>query len=196
MMNDDSTQGTLPKPPRTWLTLLMGAVLLVSGAVMGSGMTVLVIQKTIQQHSEGPPPHFNKQILRKLSVDLELTAEQEKAIGAIFETNQEHFRAIRKDLRGKVESELLGVREQVEAVLTPEQAKKWNRRFKDMRNRSFPGFRDGRWEHPHRERSPQRTHPRREVGENAPQRHRKVSPSDDEGLTEELVEDATAPDAP
>ncbi|PCJ55989.1 MAG: hypothetical protein COA73_13080 [Candidatus Hydrogenedentota bacterium] len=146
-MSTDTDHTALPKPPRTWLTLLMGAVLLISGAVMGSGVTVLFIQKNMQQRSEGPPPHFNKQMIQKLSRDLELTVDQQKEIQAIFEANQERFRSVRRQVRAQVESELSGVHEQVEAVLTPKQAKKWNKKFQDMRNRSFPGFRDRHWEH-------------------------------------------------
>lgn len=70
-----------------------------------------------------PAPHFPS--LEMMARELNLSAEQQAKIKAIFERNEERFRELRGDIRKHLDEIRKQLKTEVDSVLTPEQIKKF-----------------------------------------------------------------------
>ena len=86
-MNDAPQLHHLPKPPRTWLTLLMGGLLLISGMVMGAGGTIMFVKHRMEQ-PDSAPKHFSNRLAQRITRDLDLSDDQTQQVRAILQTHQ------------------------------------------------------------------------------------------------------------
>ncbi|MEW6355595.1 MAG: hypothetical protein AB1696_04660 [Planctomycetota bacterium] len=125
------------KRRRTVLMVLLGGVILLSGIVIGSGLTLLWLQHTLLymvHHPEGAPKTISLHLQRKLN----LTDEQTRRVEAILRERQKDTQALRREVQPRVEEQLAKARDEVAAVLTSEQAKKWNAYFDAMQEKWLP----------------------------------------------------------
>lgn len=159
-MNDKLPAPQLPTPPRAWLTLLMGGLLLVSGMVMGAGGSVLFLKHRFDQPNH-EPKHFSDRLANRVTRDLDLSEEQSTKVREIFKAHQEEMHTIRLQIKDDIDSSFDDLKSEVEAVLTPDQIEKWERRIHEYRERPShdrgPGGRgpDGR-DGKHRKRDGER----------------------------------------
>lgn len=125
------------RKPRRWRAVLLGIVILICGALIGSGVTVIVIHKMVLhaiRHPEQTPMRITKRIQSKLR----LSDEQAAKVREIITTRQKAIQAIRRDVQPRVEKELDGAKEDVAALLNPEQARQWRERFDYLRKTWIP----------------------------------------------------------
>jgi len=137
---NDSQKTATPDPPpprrrrRVWLMVLLSVVILLSGMAIGSGLTMLWIQRLVLRrfrHPERLPAEVTARLRRKLN----LTDEQAKRVEEILRKRQEHMREIFREIGPRIRAERDSIRAEVAEVLTPEQAEKWNQYYEDMRRR-------------------------------------------------------------
>jgi len=133
-MTDQLPPPQLPTPPRVWLTLLMGGILLVSGMVMGAGGSVLFLKHRFDQ-PDHEPKHFSDRLAKRMTRDLDLSEEQSEKIHSIFKAHQEEMHTIRLQIKDEIDTSFEGIKSEVKAVLTPEQIEKWERRIHEYRDR-------------------------------------------------------------
>ena len=129
-----------PRKRRRWRAVILGLVILVSGMLIGSGGTVFVMHKLLINaihHPEKAPDRIAKKLKRRLRLSTEQTAE----VREILKKRQKALVAIFRKAQPKLERQLIGVREDVAAVLTPEQAKKWRWFFDSMKRKWVPSLR-------------------------------------------------------
>jgi Spy/CpxP family protein refolding chaperone len=88
-------------------------------------------------HPENAPDRIAKKLKRRLRLSTEQTAE----VREILKKRQKALVAIFRKAQPKLERQLVGVREDVAAVLTPEQAKKWRWFFDSMKRKWVPSLR-------------------------------------------------------
>ncbi|MFP6581528.1 MAG: hypothetical protein VCD00_03115 [Candidatus Hydrogenedentota bacterium] len=143
-MNDSNhIRPPLPKPPSTWLTLLMGAVLLVCGIVIGAGGTTLIVQNRLEQ-PDAAPSQFSQRLMGRMTRDLDLTDEQAKEVRAVFQSHSVEMRTVREEMDGRVDVLRATMQQEVRAILTPEQVEKWEKRIQEYRrDRHGPPHDDG-----------------------------------------------------
>lgn len=143
-MNDSNhIRSPLPKPPSTWLTLLMGAVLLVCGVVIGAGGTTLVVKNRLDQ-PDVAPNQFSQRLMGRMTRDLDLTEEQAKEVRAVFELHSSEMRVVRNEMDERADALRATMQEEVRAILTPEQVKQWEKRVQEYRrDRHGPRDDDG-----------------------------------------------------
>ncbi|HIA48727.1 MAG TPA: hypothetical protein EYN96_12365 [Candidatus Hydrogenedentes bacterium] len=184
-MSDPSQIPNLPKPPRPWITLLVGGVLVLSGMVMGAGGTGLLVKNRLDQPDQAPS-HFSRRLSERMTRDLDLTSEQESQIQQIFETHQKGLHAVRQSVEQRVNDSFSTMQSEVKAILTPEQAKVWSERVRRYNSRGErdrptgrepdrrmrhqspedrPLMRDGERRPPHFERSGGEPRPREQFGD-------------------------------
>ena len=144
MSGTEPIRTPLPKPPNTWLTLLMGAVLLVCGVVIGAGGTVLVVKNRMDQPGSAPE-QFNRRLTERMTRDLDLTPEQSKQIRAVFDGHRDEMKSIREGVDEQMNVLRESMREEMSVILTPDQLSQWERRAKeyDRRGQDNDGRRDG-----------------------------------------------------
>jgi len=129
----------LPPPRRCnrWVSLLLSLLLLVVGGGIGSGLPLLGVVKKAQtaiRHPEQAPAR----ITARLKHTLNLTPEQAQSVEAILRKQQVALQDIRRDAQPRVEAELNKARDEVAAVLNPEQAAHWRELFEAKKANWMP----------------------------------------------------------
>lgn len=139
MMDEaDTPQATgLPNARRDWIRpAVFGVVMLLCGAVIGSGLTVIGVRKEAERVKENPR-WLSETAAKRMDRDLDLTDEQSVRVREIFSAHHERVRAIRREHHGRAR-ELFGeLQSEIEAVLTLEQAEEWRERMQRLRERAL-----------------------------------------------------------
>lgn len=140
--NKDETRtppnGPAPVPPvvgpRPGRMIVLGAVILLCGMVLGAGVTFLGLRPRLVPDMEGPRmlPDSTVGRLREM---LDLSDEQARQIQAILARREKALLALRSEMRPRVNAQLEQTRQEIAAVLTPEQAARWNEQFERSRRR-------------------------------------------------------------
>ena len=108
-------------------------------------------------------PLLNREFVQILSRQLRLTTEQRERIDQIMADGQERMRELRASLEPQTRKQLLATREQIHALLTPEQREQFEQLMKQRSSRRSEGssqpererrFRDQRNPMPPREGPP------------------------------------------
>jgi hypothetical protein len=123
--------GLAPKKKR-WRVVLLGIIILVCGVAIGAGGAVVVMRHMILhaiEHPEEAPQRITDRIRGKLGISDEKAAR----IKAILSERQKAIHALRRQVQPQIEQELNLAREEVAALLNPEQADKWRKRFDRLR---------------------------------------------------------------
>ena len=149
MVNETESSDAAPQrtPPlhgrsRTGLQLIIGAVILLSGIVVGSGATILFLKDHIIwadfRHGKRTPAA----IADKFRSRYGLTDEQTQKVEALISIRKERLDAIWDEMDQKLEVEQRELMAEMKKVLTPGQYEKWERDFKERvqhhRKRSGP----------------------------------------------------------
>lgn len=129
----------LPRPRRRWLApVALGAVILLSGIAIGAGGALYVAHELIVGALESPEATAEF-IAKRMDRRLALTPEQAEAARGILQRRAAALQALRESIRPSFDAELDGMQAEVSAILTPEQAAKWNARIDTIRSRwQFP----------------------------------------------------------
>jgi len=123
---------------KTWfLTIAVTSGGFVCGIIVGAILMQAVLFKmTIKEFSRRG---FKiESHIKKIQENLDLTNEQVEKFRKLLEEHRKNMEAIHKNVRPMVETELESFRKKVEAILTPEQAKKWNEQFKEKMSQMLP----------------------------------------------------------
>jgi len=145
MDTDHETPGNVPdemaKPPqphpkkrsRPWLmAFVMMSLVFAFGVVVGSVVTGQTLRHRMEQRFKEPGA-FVDHVLQRLRDELALTGAQADQIRAIMEAHQERIHKLHAEFRPKMEEAFEALRGEVSAVLSPEQAEKWSKRFDEER---------------------------------------------------------------
>lgn len=111
---------------------LLGLLILICGIAIGTGGTVVVMKHIILnaiQHSERVPQRITDRMRGKLG----LTEDQAAKVKAILTERQKKIQALLRQVRPEVDKEFEKAKEEVAAILKPDQAKKWRERFDRLR---------------------------------------------------------------
>lgn len=171
------SQGHLPVPqPSRVKPILLGTVLLISGMVIGSGLTLIGLKRRADEF-RSRPDMFSMRILSKMESDLELTKEQKAELSKIFKAAREDLDDVRRQHRAQGQAFFKDFHDQVTNVLTVKQQEEWEAWWKRARERAWkergggpggpprPGERDGkpdgpeRGSHEHKPDGPPPNHP-------------------------------------
>ncbi len=126
-----------PRRRRGWLRLLLYLVIFLSGGIVGTGTTLMIIRKSalFAVHHPGEMPGI---IADRMERALDLDDEQKRQILDILHERQEALQDIRRQSQPLVEEQLDLLEEQVAAVLDPEQQENWRSRIEHIRRTWIP----------------------------------------------------------
>lgn len=127
----------LPARPKRWRIVLLGIAILMLGALIGSGVTVIVIKKMVL-HAISHPEKASARIANRIQRKLDLSAEQAAQVRSIIAERQKALQAIRREVQPRVEKELNGLRDDVAALLEPDKARRWRERFDRLKRSWVP----------------------------------------------------------
>lgn len=135
-----SDTDNLSKPPsrRRIPVYVQSLLFLLFGLIIGSGLTIVVIRGAVHRMI-AEPDLLPARVLQRLDSQLALDDAQRAAIDGIFSKRLAAFRDIRERVRPEIQAEIDGLRNDVSAVLNPDQRAKWEQRFDTLRARWQPG---------------------------------------------------------
>jgi hypothetical protein len=133
-----STEMPVLRKPRRWRAFLLGIVILICGALIGSGITVIVIHKMVI-HAIRHPEKAAMRITNRIQHKLGLSDEQAAKVKEIVAKRQKAMQAIRREVQPRIERELQGAKQDVAALLDPQKARQWREWFDYMRKTWIPG---------------------------------------------------------
>jgi hypothetical protein len=107
---------------------LLALVIFMAGVVVGSGLTFKVITTGFKRFFQDPET-LAQHITRRMEKTLDLTDDQVVRVRQIILERQKAFHTLRKEVQPRLEAEMENTRRELNAVLTPEQARKWERRY-------------------------------------------------------------------
>ncbi len=128
----------LPKPRRRWLLMSLACTLILAcGIVIGSVATTHLLWNRLVyniQHPDNVPNLVSRHMRWRLGLD----ARQRQQLHAILEDHLRKMNAIRADARPRIVQELDQLRADISAMLTPDQATRWQEGFDRLRARLTP----------------------------------------------------------
>jgi hypothetical protein len=108
-----------------------------SGGIIGSGVTALVIVRGVQ-HRLHHPEEFPAHAAARLRRALQLSDSQSSAVETILRKRQAAIQDIRRGFQPKLEAEIDGLQKDIAAVLNPDQAAKWSTWLDEKRRTWLP----------------------------------------------------------
>ena len=137
--NMDSPIAPDQSPRGHWLRMiLMGTVILVCGMLIGGAVTSRVAWKRFIDRTRNQDK-ITERIAGRMHRNLDLTEEQSSRIQDIIHRHQNNLQDIHLEVRPRVEEELKQMKREVNNVLTPEQARRWNSRYQRMHQHWLTG---------------------------------------------------------
>jgi Spy/CpxP family protein refolding chaperone len=116
--------------------LLSLALIFVLGMVAGGLIVGVFAKRAADKAIEGGPDSVGKAIVARLSSDLSLDAAQKVKLREIVRDAQAEIREARRQIQPKVKSALSESEGRIRAILTPEQAKEFDRLVEKNRTKA------------------------------------------------------------
>ena len=91
-----------------------------------------------------PPALASQRIFERLARETDFTDDQRVQMETLFEERERRFRELNREMRNRFESEQTSLREEIEAILTPEQMEIFDGARRPGRGGSRGGFPLGR----------------------------------------------------
>jgi len=136
-MSEPSTANPIATPRRRWPGILLSLVIFAGGLMVGSGLSIAIAVHHIRYggyHPEQAPPRIAAFLARRLDLD----SKQAQQVEQLIAKHQANLEAIRRDVGPRVDAEIAALRQDIAAILTPEQRSKWDRIFDEALDRWLP----------------------------------------------------------
>ncbi len=128
-MAQDQPTAPVIRPRRRWAwPIFLALVIFVSGVLVGGGLTFKVITSGFKRSFQDPAVSAER-ITQRWKKKLDLTDQQAVQFHRIIFEQQKAFQSLRKQVRPQLEAQIEKTRQELTAVLTPEQARKWEKGF-------------------------------------------------------------------
>lgn len=128
-MAQDQPVAPVIRPRRRWVwTVLLALVIFISGVLVGGGLSFKILTSGFKRAFQDPAVSAER-ITNREKKRLDLTEEQVVQVRRIILEQQKAFQSMRKQVQPQLEAQIENTRRELAAVLTPEQARKWGKRF-------------------------------------------------------------------
>jgi hypothetical protein len=128
---------SLPRRTGRWIQILLAFVIFICGMVLG-GSGALILEKKIILHSLHHPEEFPGKLAKHMKQKLGLTDAQKGEILEILSHRQERLQKLQQEVQPRFEAEFEAVQKEINTVLDPEQARKYNAWFDKVRKTWTP----------------------------------------------------------
>ena len=149
--------------------ILFSLLILLSGIIIGSGATVIILRQSVADEKSRLPEEFSRRMVKRLTRELHLTEQQQQQIQPIIEKHMKAMDAIRNEARPKIRQELEDMNDELMAVFDNTQQQIWKERIQRMQ-KGFPKMRhrDGSGDRRPGKRRPEHERPRPRFHEQTP----------------------------
>ena len=122
---------------RTWLTVVLSAVIFLGGGVVGSGLTAMHVGRQAKEAIQHPDLTAPR-VARRLQGLFDLTEEQMKLVQQVVERHYTVIRQARAEMLEVVDPELEAIGSEIAALLPPDRARRFEQHFRTFREEWFP----------------------------------------------------------
>lgn len=130
-------RGSLKPPRRRWLrTAILGCVILICGALIGSGLTFRFLWGAMMSNI-GKPEKMTQRIVKRIDRRLDLGDEQRQKVEKIVARRMKVLRALRLEVQPRMEEELKNMQLEIRDLLIPKQVLQWDKDVQKFRKRWF-----------------------------------------------------------
>ena len=121
-----------PVARRPWIrSLLLCIVILICGMIIGGVTTAIFFHAAADHGHRGD--HLPQSIAERMQKKYNLSDDQRQRLQVIFDEHIKKLSAIRTEIQPRMDAEQEALRQSVEPVLTPDQAKRWREEYETMR---------------------------------------------------------------
>lgn len=129
-MTEDRQFPDFAKPRRRWLwNIPLAMVIFICGAAVGGGLTFKIVTGAFQRSFQNPSVRA-EHITRRMQQKLDLTEDQTTRVRTVLLRNLKAIQALRTEFRPRLIAQIVNTRQELDAVLTPEQRRKLDKRFR------------------------------------------------------------------
>jgi hypothetical protein len=120
---------------KNWKLILGLFLVFFLGVITGVLGVHLISMRAIDRLAKGGPEAVNRLVMRRLSWDLRLDAAQREQVAAIVHKAQRELGEIRRDNQPRVGRVLFRAAREIRGVLNEDQAKKFDQRIREGREK-------------------------------------------------------------
>ncbi|MBP8605288.1 MAG: hypothetical protein KBI46_05535 [Phycisphaerae bacterium] len=135
-MNIEQHPGTRIQKPM-FKPVLLSIVILVSGIVIGSGLTWLALPRPAMPELPPAPEFIRSRMVERMAEELHLSVEQQEQIKPIIAKHMNAIDALRAEAQPKIRQEIEAMNEEILQTLDETQKQRWQEQIKRMQE----GFR-------------------------------------------------------
>jgi hypothetical protein len=115
-----------------WKWWLAAIVILLGGIVIGSAGTLAVVRRAVTMHHRRTPEQTAERVVDRMERELALSPEQKDVVRAVVTRRMKALREIREEVVPRVTEQLEAARGEIDAVLDPDQQRKWHAHFRRL----------------------------------------------------------------
>ncbi len=136
-METEKPNEAFAKPRRRLRPILLALVIFICGVLVGGGLSFKVVTAGYKRAFQDPD-FLAEKIVHRMERRLDLSSDQVKRVREIILEQQRAFQNLHKEFRPRLASQIEKTRRELAKVLTPEQARKWERTFVRMQRFWLP----------------------------------------------------------
>jgi hypothetical protein len=192
-MNQSDIKSAYIPTKTTLKPILFSLLILVSGIIIGAGLTLIVTGNSATQKTMPPGPEYmSSRMVNRIVRELKLSPQQHELLKPIVQKHMKAMEDVRQEARPKISAEIKQMNEEIASILNDRQKEIWQdnikrmrERFNQMRRHRNPGDRqrggndrDSRPWHDRRHQDDQINEPPLPPGENPPLGEKSPPPDD------------------
>ena len=113
--------------------LFLSTLILISGIVIGAGLTLIITGHSNVQKSLPPAPEYmSGRMVKRIANELKLPPEQREQLEPIVKKHMKAMDDIRQDARPKIIDEIKQMNDEIMAILDEGQQQLWQEKMKHM----------------------------------------------------------------
>ncbi|NOY43247.1 MAG: periplasmic heavy metal sensor [Planctomycetes bacterium] len=141
-MSETTESNNRTNPPRPgqskpWLRVLLLLVIFLSGAIVGTGGTLLAVRQRVL-HRIHHPEEMPAIVTARLRHKLGLSDKQAEQVETVLRNRQDDIQAMRREFQPRLEGQLDQLAEEIAEVLDDEQRSQWEEHFQMLRDTWLP----------------------------------------------------------
>jgi len=180
------TKDSLSQPTKNTKTkpVLFSLLILLSGIIIGSGATVIVLRPSLEKEHARLPEEFSRKMVKRLTHELRLTPQQQQQVRPIIENHMNAIDQYRQEARPKIRQELEEMNDELIIIFDNTQQQIWKEQIQKMQKR-FPQMRgrgDSRGSYPEHQGQQLRQFRQQQLDRIPPQSNESQLPTQEEVL--------------
>lgn len=148
-MNQTHLKSDMIPTTATLKPVIFSLLILVSGIIIGAGLTLIITGNSTTQKAMPPGPEYmSRRMVNRIVRELRLSPEQHELLKPIIQKHMKAMDDIRQEARPKISAEIKQMNEEIASILDDKQKEMWQYKinrmrehFTQMRRRRNPGDR-------------------------------------------------------